>query len=438
VGGPFAPFAEGLRRDLAGQGYPLDTVGDHVHLLANLSGWLSGQGLTAAGLMSGVAERFLADRRAVGRRVGVSGRALTPTLGYLRQRGVAPSHTAVSPATPLDVLMAGYRHYLQGQRGLSAGTVTHHLRCARVFVIWLPELVGQSLPALSAGQVADYVLGWTAGPGRRRGHGDPARAAFAAAVPARRGHVRWPLAAPVPAGRRRPASVGAPRAASGAHVRAVLADCDRDSAAGRRDYAILLTMARLALRAGEVAHLRLDESNWRAGEVRVHGKGGRLDVLPLPADVGEAMAAYLLHARPATAPVRHDEGPVYRPGRVVDYRAGGMRLRTGRRAAVQATSLRRATVSGYTTSRCIGFTYVVDQRVDSFVVVPAHPLGPSANPPATSACPRGSARTTGCSSPSSCHQSSGSLSEPYGRTSGPSTSHLDSFPDLWNTERLPR
>ena len=60
-------------------------------------------------------------------------------------------------------------------------------------------------------------------------------------------------------------------------------------------------MARLALRGGEVAHLRLDEINWRAGEVRVHGKGGRVDVLPLPADVGEAMAAYLLHARPATA-----------------------------------------------------------------------------------------------------------------------------------------
>jgi integrase/recombinase XerD len=172
VGGPLAPFADGLRRDLASQGYALDTVGDHVHLLADLSGWLSGQGLTAADLL-----RFL--------------------------------HVA--------------------------------------------------------------------------------------------GHVRRPLAAAVPAGRRRPASVDAPRAASGDHVRAVLAACDRDSAPGRRDYAILLTMARLALRGGEVARLRLEDVNWSAGEVTVHGKGGRVDVLPLPADVGEAMAAYLLHARPATA-----------------------------------------------------------------------------------------------------------------------------------------
>ena len=96
---------------------------------------------------------------------GVSGRALMPTLGYLRRLGVAPPHTAVSPATPLDVLMAEYRHYLEGERGLSAGTVTHYLRCARVFLTWLPEPVGQSLPALSAGQVTDYVLGWTAGRG---------------------------------------------------------------------------------------------------------------------------------------------------------------------------------------------------------------------------------------------------------------------------------
>jgi len=212
VDGPLAPFADGLRRDLAGQGYALDTVGDHVHLLADLSGWLAVQGLTAADLTTVVAERFLADRRAAGRRVGVSGRALTPTLGYLRRLGVAPPHTTVSPATPLDVLMAEYRHYLEGERGLSAGTVTHYLRCARVFLTWLPEPVGQSLPALSAGQVTDYVLGWTAGRGG-------SAAVDTVTLPALRsllrflhvaGHVRWPLAAAVPAGRRRPASVGEP------------------------------------------------------------------------------------------------------------------------------------------------------------------------------------------------------------------------------------
>ena len=165
VDGPLAPFADGLRRDLAGQGYALDTVGDHVHLLADLSGWLSGRGSDRGGPDERGGRRFLADRRAAGRRVGVSGRGLAPALGYLRRLGVAPPHAAVSPATPLDVLMAEYRRYLEGERGLSAGTVTHYLRCARVFLTWLPEPVGKSLPALSAGQVTDYVLGWTAGRG---------------------------------------------------------------------------------------------------------------------------------------------------------------------------------------------------------------------------------------------------------------------------------
>ena len=81
----------------------------------------------------------------------------------------------------------------------------------------------------------------------------------------------------------------------------MLTGCDRDSAVGRRDYAIVLMLARLAVRGGEVARLELADVDWRAGEVTVRGKGGRVDVLPLPTDVGAAIADYLLHARPATA-----------------------------------------------------------------------------------------------------------------------------------------
>ncbi len=90
-----------------------------------------------------------------------------------------------------------------------------------------------------------------------------------------------PLAEAVPAGRRwKPAL---PRAASADHLRAVLACCDRDSAGGRRDYAIVLAMTRLALRGGEVAGLQLADVGWRSGELTIRGKGGRTDVLPLPA-----------------------------------------------------------------------------------------------------------------------------------------------------------
>jgi integrase len=83
-----------------------------------------------------------------------------------------------------------------------------------------------------------------------------------------------------------------------ADAKALLASCDRRSALGRRDYALLVVLLRLGLRRSEVAGLCLDDIDWRAGEVVVRGKGAREDRLPLPADVGEAVAAYLRRGRP--------------------------------------------------------------------------------------------------------------------------------------------
>jgi integrase len=78
----------------------------------------------------------------------------------------------------------------------------------------------------------------------------------------------------------------------------LLKSCDRRSAVGRRDFAIITILARLGLRAGEVAALRLEDIDWRNGEVTVHGKGNREDRLPLPHDVGEAVAGWLRRGRP--------------------------------------------------------------------------------------------------------------------------------------------
>lgn len=300
VSGPLAPFAEGLRGALAGQGYALDTVGDHVHLLADLSSWLGGQGLTAAELTGQKADEFLRDRRSGGHRTGVSQRAVAPILGYLRGLQAAPPLAPPVPVTPLEVLLAGYRDYLSGECGVSPGTVRHYLRCARAFLGSLPRQLDVGLAELSAARGTGYVLAWAE---RRQG-----QAPDLVTLPALRSLLRYlhvagligaPLAEVVPAGRGYPRPAR-PRAASADDVRAVLAACDRGSAAGRRDYAILLMMARLALRGGEVAGLELSDISWRAAEVTIRGKGGRTDALPLPADVGEAVADYLVHARPAT------------------------------------------------------------------------------------------------------------------------------------------
>lgn len=300
VNGPLAGFADGLRRELASQGYALDTVGDHLHLLADLSGWLGGQDFTAEDLTTQRVEEFLQDRRRRGCRIGLSPRAIAPILGYLRDLRVAPPPVRPVPVTPQEMLLATYRDYLLGERGVSAGTVTHYLRCARVFLESLPGQLDATLAELSTAEVTGYVLAWA-----KRSQG---KAADLVTLPALRSLLRYlhvadligaPLAQAVPAGRGYPRPA-LPRAASADQIRAVLAACDRDSAAGRRDYAIVLTMARLALRGGEVARLLLADIDWRAGEVTIRGKGARTDVLPLPADVGAAMADYLLHARPTT------------------------------------------------------------------------------------------------------------------------------------------
>ncbi len=112
-----------------------------------------------------------------------------------------------------------------------------------------------------------------------------------------RGHTTMSLADCVPAGAAWRDS-GKSRALDPGDVRRLLASCDRRTADGRRDYAILTVLARLGLRANEVASLSLNDIDWPAGEITVAGKGGRRDRLPVPVDVGQAVADYCRRGRP--------------------------------------------------------------------------------------------------------------------------------------------
>src|SRR5581483_901105 len=122
-----------------------------------------------------------------------------------------------------------------------------------------------------------------------------------------------PVTVPSPAGW---TQAGLPKALDGDRVAALLACCDLLTRTGRRDLAILTLLARLGLRAGEVAALRLDDIDWRRGEITVRGKGNRHDRLPLPADVGQRIVAYLHDGRPQAA-----EGRTVFVGAQAPYRA---------------------------------------------------------------------------------------------------------------------
>jgi site-specific recombinase XerD len=295
-----APYADGFRDDLGGQGYSLRSIGQQMGLMAHLSAWLDSQDLPVGALTGEVVEGFVRVRRGAGHRAGITVRAVAPLLGYLRGLRVVAAPVRRVPGTEVEVLLEGFRVYLVDEQGLAQASVRSYLRYAAMFLTELDDPLGAALAELSAGQVTAFLV-------RQSGLRSTwyAKAVVTALRSLLRflhvaGHIPHPLVGAVP-------SVPGwklttlPRSVNAEEVAAVLAGCDRDSAAGRRDYAILLLLARLGLRAGEVSAIELDDLNWRTGELVVRGKGNRVEVLPLPVDVGEALADYVRYGRPRCA-----------------------------------------------------------------------------------------------------------------------------------------
>ncbi|HEY0228650.1 MAG TPA: tyrosine-type recombinase/integrase, partial [Mycobacterium sp.] len=296
VVGPLEPFAAGLIAELHGSGYRPAAAAVQVRVLAHLSCWMLEAGVSASELREPELERF--GREHFAGVASVRGAGLAVVLGYLRGLGVVPAQSP--PAlTVADVLLESYRGYLMVERGLAPGTVRGYVDLVRSFVQSRVSAAGEvELWELLPADVLGFLL---AEPGRR------SRKSAKLLVSALRsllgfwhaqGLIARPLAGAVPsvAGWR---LAGLPRALDAGQVRALLDSCDRCTAAGIRDLAILTMLVRLGMRRGEVAALTLDDIDWRAGELVVRGKGDRLERLPLPADVGEALAVYLRDGRPA-------------------------------------------------------------------------------------------------------------------------------------------
>lgn len=296
VAGPLAPFADAYRAELMGRGYTALTTVNELRQVARLSRWLEVGGLTAADLSVERVEQFLDVQRCEGRRLACSRPALLCLLDLLVGVGVVTVAAPVRASSPEDVLLAAFERYLLGERGLTAGTVVGYLAHARRFLAGLPS---RGLAGLTAAEVTGAVLRESAVVSVSAAHNfvcglraflrfcvieglvpvDMSRAALSVG-----GRRSWPL----------------PRGLSRADAAVLVASCDRRTGLGRRDYAVIITLLRLGLRRSELAALTLDDLDWRHGEMVVHGKGGREDRLPLPADVGDAIAGYLRRGRPAT------------------------------------------------------------------------------------------------------------------------------------------
>jgi len=298
--GPLAPFADVYRLRLLERGYtPLTTVNE-LRQVGRLSSWLQARGLSVAELSGERVEEFLAWQRAGGRhRAGWSRPGLACLLEVLRGNGVLAPERPAPAGSPAELLLASFERYLLAERGLAAGTAAGYAAHVRWFLDG--RAPGRELEGLTAGEVTGAVLGKAAS-----GVSVSAAQYFVSGL---RSFLRFCFvqglveadlsqAALVVRGRRRSSL---PLGISPADAAALLSSCDRRSGIGRRDYAVILTLLRLGLRRSELAGVTLDDIDWRAGDLVVRGKGARVDRLPLPADVGEAIAAYLQRGRPASA-----------------------------------------------------------------------------------------------------------------------------------------
>jgi integrase/recombinase XerD len=298
VVGPLAPYADRLRAEMAGRGFTTGSVYVQLREMGRFSGWLAGRNLQPQDVTPLVIEEFVAYRAEHGSPTRPHG--LAAMLGHLRELGVVPGPEPREGNSSVDLLIGRYRDYLTDELDLSAGTVRAYGERAKVFLAQLGEPLEEALAGLSAGQVVGFVLDYC--PGRAV---DSAKLMVTSLRSVLRflhvqGLAPGPLAGAVP-GVASSHLASLPRGLPAGQVHALLAAHDMATAAGRRDYAIVLLLVRLGLRVHEAAALELSDVNWYAGELTVHGKGGRIDVLPLPADVGEALVAYLTDGRPRCA-----------------------------------------------------------------------------------------------------------------------------------------
>jgi len=311
--GPLVPYIEAFARQLNEQGFKRYSIASQVRLIAKFSRWLKANHIAVEDLTDVHAQRFL--RRLKLRRPSRLGFLATVRrfMAFLRELGVIQEQVACTEAKPNQRVVEAFAQHLRRDQALSPATCVQYLPFIEQFLAYRFAEGAVHLSDLCAADVVGFI---------RQQALRLSRARAKCATTALRSFLRYlryraeitlDLAAAVPTVPNW-SMTGIPRAIAADHVRAVLASCRRDTAVGCRDYAILMLLARLGLRAGEIVALTLDSIDWERGCLTVVGKGGQSSQLPLPAEVGEAIAGYLQRGRPhrscrtlflrANAPIR--------------------------------------------------------------------------------------------------------------------------------------
>lgn len=302
--GPLSPHLPAYVTSLIDQRYAVVCVRVKVRHAAAFDAWLLSHGVNLEEVRDAHVDEFIrrvyrprSDCQAPPRRHEPF--AVRQLLGYLRGQGLCAAAPAI--AVPADAMAANFEEFLQRERGLAAATSGYYRTISRNFLV---HRFGNDRVNLGA-MCATDIIGFVRHQARRLRPRALKRVVTALRAFLRyaeyRGEIGASLTAAVPAVAVWTTTPPLPRAISAEHARLAIASCDQGTGVGRRDRAILLLLARLGLRGGEVITLLLEDIDWDAGRLCVRGKNGHQCLMPLPVDVGEAIAAYLQNGRPACA-----------------------------------------------------------------------------------------------------------------------------------------
>jgi len=286
--------------DLRVAGYARNTLSAKRVALERFIAWRGCRKRTSHELAESEISEFLTKSPLGDRsRRSVASRALFGFLDYLRRRNVVTTCALQPPETTNSALVKRYADFLRDEKGLAELSLKVYLPVAEALLHYLEEEHGvRSVRRLDASLLRAFLFERV-----------PARSSECVRLLATslRSFLRFlhaqdeipeDLTAAIPTVRRW-AQPDIPKKLTPAEVKQVLQAPDRDTSTGRRDFAILLLLARLGLRSSEILSIELGDIHWRTGEIAIRGKGNRQDLLPLPRDVGAAIASYLRRDRGA-------------------------------------------------------------------------------------------------------------------------------------------
>lgn len=296
--GPLGAYVDEFAERVRLLGYSARSIRSKLRVIARFSRWLAVRDLSAHDVDAVQRKRFLTYRKRTGGWSSQDAAALREMEALLREQGITSAAEASVELSARERMELDFQVFLSQDRGLAPVTVRNYLRVVSCFLkeCFVDDAARTEL--LTSTDVIGFVQR------HAHSHGWSWAQAMVTALRAflrylhHHGRIPADLAACVPA-------VAAwsfarlPAFLSHEETQRVLDGCNRQTAIGRRDYAMLLLCARLGLRAGEVAALRLDEIDWENGCFAIRSKGGRWTQMPLLHEVGEAIVDYLTDGRPS-------------------------------------------------------------------------------------------------------------------------------------------